>query len=116
MKFASVPAGIMLVLLPSPSSAKANPQEEAVKAVVAAIANGEDMIARFPGAISPKEIPTLQGLAKCTAHNLMRQKKGYYTIVWVCGAQMLGMEILLTDGRVTSISTMEVYRRPKYGG
>lgn len=30
--------------------------------------------------------------------------------------KMLGMEVLLTDNKITSVSTMEVVRRPKFEG
>jgi len=112
MKAAIMMAGILLAALPSASLA--NPQEDAVKAVVKAITQSEDLDAAFPGAISPKEIATLHLLSKCTAHNLMRQKKGDYTIVWACSKTMLGMEVLLTGDKVTSITTMAVYRRPSF--
>jgi len=114
MKAAVMMAGIVLAV--SPTASSANPQEDAVRAVVKAIVQGQDLNAAFPGAISAKELPTLQRLSKCTAHNLMRQAKGDYTLVWVCGPKTeLGMEILLTDNRVTSVSTMEVFRAPKFG-
>jgi hypothetical protein len=110
MKAAVILAGIAFAVLPA--AASANAQEDAVKAVIEAITHGEDLPAAFPGAIGAKELSTLQRLSKCTAHNLMRQKKGDYTIVWACGEQLLGMEVLLTDAKVTSISTMAVFRRP----
>jgi hypothetical protein len=117
MKAALITSAIMLALLPSAALAKADLQEEAVKAVVEAITHGEDLNARFPGALSAKDLPTLQLLSKCKPFNLMRQKKGDYTVVWVCGSKTeLGMEVLLTDDRVASISTMEVFRRPSFGG
>lgn len=111
MKAAVMMAGIILAILPSASSA--NPQEDAVKAVIKAIAQGEDLNAAFPGAIKADEIATLHRLARCTAHNLMKQAKGDYTVVWACGGKVaLGMEVLLTGDRVASVSTMEVVRRP----
>jgi hypothetical protein len=104
--------GLILAALLSASSA--NPQEDAVTAVVMAINKGDDLNAAFPGAISAQELPTLQRLSKCTAHNLMRQRKGDYTVVWVCDRKTeLGMEVLLTDNKVTSISTSQLFRRPK---
>jgi hypothetical protein len=110
MKAAVMMAGIAFAALPSASSA--NPQGDAVKTVVAAIAHGEDQHARFTRAIAAKDLPILQRLSACAAHNLMRQKKGDYTLVWACGSKLLGMEVLLTDDRVTSISPMKVSRRP----
>ncbi|MBV8687120.1 MAG: hypothetical protein JOZ90_01120 [Alphaproteobacteria bacterium] len=101
------------VLLAAPSAASANAEADAVKAVVKAVAHGEDMAAAFPGAVTPREAASLRRLAKCAAHNLMRQAKGRYTVVWVCGhAGALGMEVVVTDGRVSSVSTMEVVARP----
>lgn len=68
--------------------------------------------AAFPGAISEKEIASLQPVSKCTPDNLMKQAKGRYTVVWFCGKKAaLGMEVLVTDDGVTSVSTMEVFRR-----
>ncbi|HEY1607255.1 MAG TPA: hypothetical protein VGF77_16830 [Allosphingosinicella sp.] len=113
MKAAVTMAGIILAALPSASSA--NPQEDAVRAVIRAITHGEDLNAAFPGTISAKDIAALPHLSKCTAHNLIEQRKGDYTVVWACGSKIaLGMEILVTDNKVTSISTMEVFRRPTF--
>jgi hypothetical protein len=104
-------AGALLAALPSVASA--NTEKDAVKAVIEAVSNGEDLNAAFPGAISAKEIASLRRVSKCTATNLMRQAKGRYTVVWVCGHDgALGMEVLVTGGRVASVSTMEVGRRP----
>lgn len=110
MKAAFVMAAIISAILPSASLA--NPQENAVKAVVRAVTDGEDLNAAFPGAISEKEIAALRGVSTCTADNLKRQAKGRYTVVWFCGKKAaLGMEVLVADDRVTSISTMEILRR-----
>jgi hypothetical protein len=111
MKAAVMMAGAVLAALPSVASADA--QKDAVKAVVNAIKHGEDLNTTFPGAVSARETASLRRLSKCAATNLMRQAKGRYTVVWVCGREgALGMEVLVTDGRVTSVSTMEVVRRP----
>jgi hypothetical protein len=42
----------------------------------------------------------------------MKQKEGYYTVVWDCGSKgALGMEVVVTTGVVTSVSTMEIEKR-----
>jgi hypothetical protein len=111
MKSATIMVGILMAALPS--AASANPEEDAVKTVIKAVTHGEDLNAAFPGAISPREIASLQRVSKCTARNLMKQQKGHYTVVWDCGSRgALGMEVVVTDARVTSVTTMEVVRRP----
>jgi len=110
MKFGIVIAAAAAVL--STPAAAADAEKDAVKAVVKAVNHGDDLNAAFPGAVSAREIASLKRVAKCMAQNLMRQAPGRYTVVWVCGQQALGMEVLLTDGRVTSVTTMEVVSRP----
>lgn len=111
MKAATIMAGILSAALAS--AAWAGPQEAAVKAVVKAVKRGEDLGAAFPGAISERESASLRRVSKCAAINLMKQDKGRYTVVWNCGPKgALGMEVRVADGRVTSISTMEVMTRP----
>lgn len=113
MKARLVTAGVFLAALPAMSAA--TPQELAVNGVIKAIKQGVDLNAAYPGAVSGKDVEILQRLSKCTAHNLMRQAKGRYTVVWSCGKKVaLGMEVLVTDKRVTSVSTMEVFRRPAF--
>lgn len=111
MKSATIVIGLLMAALPS--AASANPEEDAVKAVIKAVTHGEDLNTAFPGAISPREIASLQRVSKCTARDLMKQQKGRYTVVWDCGSKSaLGMEVLVTDARVTSVTTMELVRRP----
>lgn len=111
MKAATVMAAFIAVALPL--AASAGPQEEAVKAVVKAVKRGEDLAAAFPGAISAREIASLRRVSKCAALNVMKQEKGRYTMVWDCGSKgALGMQVLVTDARVTSVSTVEVVSRP----
>ena len=114
MKAAALMAGLMAAALSSPASA--GPQEEAVKAVIKAVKRGEDLGAAFPGAISAREVASLRRVSKCAATHLMKQERGRYTLVWNCGSKgALGMEVMVTDARVTSISTFEVVRRPNTG-
>ncbi|HYJ83317.1 MAG TPA: hypothetical protein VEW26_10810 [Allosphingosinicella sp.] len=111
MKAATIGAAILLTALPS--AAAAGPQEDAVKAVIKAVKSGEDLSAAFPGAISQKEVESLRRVSKCAAVNLMRQAKGRYTVIWNCGSKgALGMEVMLVGANVTSVTTMEVFRRP----
>jgi hypothetical protein len=111
LKPATIGAAILLASFSA--AAAAGPQEDAVKAVIKAVKSGEDLGAAFPGAISPSEVQSLRRVAKCAAANLMRQEKGRYTVVWNCGSKgALGMEVVLVGTKVTSVSTMEVFRRP----
>lgn len=111
MKAGLVIAGVLLAALPA--MAAAAPQESAVKGVIRAIKQGADLNAAYPGAVRGKDLELLQRLSQCTAHNLMRQAKGRYTVVWSCGKKVtLGMEVLVTGKQVTSVTTMEVFRRP----
>lgn len=97
----------------SPLHAAGNQEKDAVKQVVAAVQSGENLTERFPGAVSEREVQSLQRVATCKAFNLMRQPKGYWTVVWGCkDGGMLGMEVHFKDGTVSQVSTMEVYRRP----
>ena len=111
MKPAIVITGI--VLAASPAALAANPDKDAVKAVIKAVKQGEDLAAAFAGAIKPTEIASLQRVATCSARNLMKQAGGYDTVVWDCGSKgALGMRVVAAQGRVTSISTMEIGMRP----
>jgi hypothetical protein len=111
VKAGRIIAGALAASLFAP--AQAGPPEDSVKAVIKAIKKGEDLEAAFPGAISAREIASLKRVSKCSATNLMKQEKGRYTVVWNCGSKgALGMEVKVTDARVTSVSTMEVTRRP----
>lgn len=97
----------------SPLHGAGNPEKDAVKQVVAAVQSGENLAERFPGAVSEREIQSLRRVTACKASNVMRQPKGYWTVVWGCkDGGMLGMEVHFTDGMVSLVSTMEVYRRP----
>jgi hypothetical protein len=113
MKAAVAIAALTVAMLASPSAA--GPQEDAVKRVIDAVRHGDDLRTAFPGATAAGEIAWLQRLAGCTANNLMRQSKGHYTVVWYCGSTLArGMEVVLANGRVASITTMEVFRRPNF--
>ena len=107
--------GIGLMALPS--IAMANADKDAVKAVIKAVRASEDLTALYPDAIDSREIASLARVAKCSALNLMKQKSGYYTVVWDCGAKgALGMQVAVEGGIVTAISTMEVGMRPNNAG
>ena len=102
-----------VLLTASPAVSAASGQQDVVAGVVKAVKRGDDLNAAYPGAISGQDMAALQRLSKCTAHNLMRQAKGRYTVVWSCGKKVaLGMEVLVADDRVTSITTIELVRRP----
>jgi hypothetical protein len=91
----------------------ATPDKEAVKAVIKAVKQGEDLATAYPGAISAMETASLQRVSKCSALNLMKQKGGYYTVVWDCGSKgALGMKVVVTKGQVASISTMPIGIQP----
>ena len=110
----AIVAGTILALLPA--VAASSPEKDAVKQVVAAVQSGENLTERFPGAVSKRELQSLRRVAACKAFNLMRQPKGYWTVVWGCeDGRMLGMEVHLKDGMVSQVSTMEVVRRPNVG-
>ena len=114
MKAATLMVGFLAAALSSPASA--GPQEQAVKAVIKAVKRGEDLNAAFPGAVSAREIASLRRVSKCAALNLMKQEKGRYTVVWDCGSKgALGMQVIVTDAKVTSVSTMELTSRPNTG-
>ncbi|HET9640858.1 MAG TPA: hypothetical protein VFP12_16815 [Allosphingosinicella sp.] len=111
MKLSTLMAGLLFSALASAASGA--PQEDAVKAVVKAVQRGDDLGIAFPGAISAREVESLRRVSKCTALNLMKQEKGRYTVVWHCGSKgALGMEVRVSDSRITSISTMEVTAHP----
>jgi len=104
---------LAMLLVASASDAAASPERDAVKAVIDAVKQGEDLSIAFPGAISRQEMASLQRVEKCAALNLMKQKGGHYTVVWDCGSKgVLGMSVEVTDNKVTSVSTMEVEIRP----
>lgn len=101
------------VLATSPAALAASPEKNAVKAVITAIKRGENLNAAFPGSTTARENASLQRVAKCSALNLMKQAGGYYTVVWDCGSKgALGMKVVVTDGKITSVSTMEIGMRP----
>lgn len=107
----AIAAGVTLATLPA--VAAASPEKDAVKRVVAAVQSAENLTERFPGAVSERELQSLKRVATCKASNLMRQPKGYWTVVWGCkDGGMLGMEVHFKDGMVSQVSTMEVFRRP----
>lgn len=96
----------------SPSIA-ADADRDAAKSVIAAVKRNADLIAAFPGAISAPHAASLKRVAKCSAVNLMKQKAGYYTVVWDCRSKgALEMKIMVEAGRVTAISTMEIGMEP----
>ena len=98
------------------SPAVASPDRDSVKSVIKAVKKGEDLGAAFPGAISAREMASLQRVSRCRALNLMKQRGGHYTVVWDCGSKgALGLRVEVTDGKVTSISTMEIVLRPNTG-
>lgn len=104
-------AGLILAAVPAASFA--NPEKDAAKAVIEAVKQGDDLGAAFPGAITTNEIASLQRVTKCSALNLMKQKSGYYTVVWDCGSKgALGMRVTVIGGKVASISTMEIGMQP----
>jgi len=111
MKIA-IPMAVALTALAFPASAETG-AKDAVKAVVKAVKQGDDLNAAFPGAVSAREAASLRRVSRCSAQNLMKQAEGRYTVVWVCGnGGALGMEVLLTGERVTSVKTMELVSRP----
>ena len=111
MKLTVFVIGAVLAIVPA--AAEARSDKDAAKAVIKAVKQGIDLSTTFPGAISAKEIASLQRVARCSAVNLMKQDDGYYTAVWDCGSKgALGMEVRVSGGSVTSISTMEVGVRP----
>ena len=104
---------VVALLASSPLQGAGNSEKDAVKQVVAAVQSRENLAERFPGAVSEREVQSLSRVAACKATNLMRQPKGYWTVVWGCkDGGMLGMEVHFKDGVVSQVSTMEVFRRP----
>jgi hypothetical protein len=102
-----------MILVATPSALAANPQKDAVKALIKAIKRGEDLRVAYAGAISDREVASLSRVTKCDALNLMKQPGGEFTGVWDCGSKgALGMEVRLVADKITSISTMEVGMRP----
>ena len=102
-----------IVLAASSSPLWAGPEKDAVKAVVKAVKQGQDLEAAFPGAISSREVASLRRVSRCSAVNLMKQPAGHYTIVWDCGSKgALGMRVEMAAGKVTSISTMAIGAAP----
>lgn len=102
-----------LILATFPTALSANPEKDAVKAVIKAVKQGDDLGAAYPGVITTNEIASLQRVTKCSALNLMKQKAGYYTVVWDCGSKgALGMRVAVSDGKVAAISTMEIGMQP----
>ena len=105
---------IAAALFPAPAAA--GPERDAVKAVIRAVEQGEDLGAAFPGAISARETASLRRVSRCAAPNLMKQPGGHYTMVWDCGSKgALGMRVELIDGKVTSISTIAIGIGPNTG-
>jgi hypothetical protein len=101
-----------MILATLATAVAASPEKDAVKAVIKAVEQGEDLSTAFPGAITARESASLQRVSKCAALNLMKHKEGYYTVVWDCGSKgALGMEVVVTAGVVTSVSTMEIVMR-----
>ena len=110
MRIGIVLAGLFLAASPTALAAKSD--KIAVRELISAIKRGEDLSAAYPSALSEREIASLRRVAKCQATNLMKQESGRFTVVWVCGLKgALGMEVLVRDGKVTSVSTFEVERR-----
>lgn len=104
---------LALFAICAPTALLAQSEKDAVKAVINAVKQGNDLGTIFPGAITAKEIASLKRVAKCAALNLMKQKAGDYTVVWDCGSKgALGMRVTVDQGKVTTISTMEVLVRP----
>lgn len=98
-----------LVIATFPTALLASPNKNAVKAVIKAVKQGDDLSVAFPTAITATEIASLKRVAKCSALNLMKQKGGYYTVVWDCGSKgALRMKVVVSQSSVTSISTAEV--------
>jgi hypothetical protein len=109
------PIALVAGLLPAfwATSAAASPEKDAVKAVIKSIKHGDDLSALYPGAISPREEASFRRVAKCDAINLMKQPGGDFTVVWDCGSKgALGMRVVIQDGRVSSISTLDIGMRP----
>jgi len=107
-------AGILLAV--SMPAVAANPEKDAVKALINSVKQGDDLTVFFPGAVSAKENASLQRVAKCSATNLMKQKGGYYTVVWDCGSKgALGMKVVLQDGKIGTVSTESLSMQPNVG-
>lgn len=102
---------LSLMLAASPAAA-ADPNDDAAKAFLVSLKTGGDLHAAYPDAVSAEDAASLQRLRECKAYNFMRQKRGRYTIVWQCQSETLGMGINVTDGKLVSVETFPVVRRP----
>ena len=93
----------------------ASPNEDAVKAFVKAVKRGDDLSIAYPSAVSAREVASLRRVKGCDPTNLMRQKDGRYTVVWACSGGVLGMGVEVTEGRLKSVETFDVVKKPNVG-
>ena len=106
---------VALLAISSPVAA-ANFEKDAVKALIKSVKQGDDLTIAYPSAVSARENASLKRVAKCSATNSMKQKGGYYTVVWDCGSKgALAMTVMLEDGKISRVSTESVIRQPNVG-
>lgn len=108
----SLKLAMLLMLAIAPAAAIGDPDDDAAKAFLVSLKTGGDLHAAYPDAVSAEDAASLQRLRECKAYNFMRQKRGRYTIVWQCQSETLGMGINVTDGKLVSVETFPVVRRP----
>ena len=114
MKYAvMICAGLLAFSAPL---AAADPEKDAVKALIKSVKQGEDLTIAYPGAVSARENASLSRVAKCSANGLRKQKGGHYTVLWDCGSKgVLAMTVTLTDGKINMVFTESPIRLPNVG-
>lgn len=104
---------VVAILAAWPAAAWADPETDAFKAVIKAVKHGDDLEAAFPGAVTASDAAALKRVRWCETVPFVKEGKGHYAMVWDCRPKTpLGMEVVVIDARVTSITTMPVVRRP----
>ena len=107
---------LSLLLASASGATAANPEKDAVKSLIKAVKAGTDLTIAFPGAVSLRENASLRRVASCSATNLMKQRVGYYTVVWDCSsAGALAMKVLLKGGKIAAVTTEAVSMQPNVG-
>jgi hypothetical protein len=102
----------ILCLLLAPATAWASSESDAAKAFIKSVNKGENLETAYPGVVTKREAASLARVRNCSANNLMKQPSGEYTVVWQCSGGALGMRMEMIDGKLSTVQTFEVVRRP----
>ena len=95
---------LALASLATPAMAKSD--LSVASSFAKAVRKGNNLDVAFPGVVNSTDAAALRGVAGCNSESPNRQAKGKYFIIFDCGRKgAIVAEILVTDGRLTSVST-----------